>query len=403
MKRRILALCALAAVRATTLPAQSGAPPTLAEVVATTLRQNPDILAARLRADSAHAEQRIARALPNPQLSIAPQVPYQYSVAAPFDLGPQRLYRTRAAGRGLDAARADVEDVTRQVVFQVRQVFYDVLLAQAARDLAAEQRDIFRQLLAADSVRLRAGDVPQRNVTKSELELARAAADLTRAVAQLHAARLALQLLMGVAHPDTAFALGGELAYRPTDIPADSLLAIAFTNRPDIRAAQARIAQSRAVRGMVTAELLPTPGLALVYQNPGYSSGANYALGLSVTLPFPYWYGGERERSRAGLEAAEVERRRVEAVAANDVATALDAYRAARGLAETYESGLLARAQTALDNARYAYATGASSLLDLLDAIRTYIDTRSDYVTALHDYWVSVFALSRAVGRDFTP
>jgi len=56
-----------------------------------------------------------------------------------------------------------------------------------------------------------------------------------------------------------------------------------------------------------------------------------------------------------------------------------------------------------LETARYAYGTGAISLLELLDAIATWSVTRSDYYTALHDYWVSVFAVERAVGRDFTP
>ena len=58
------------------------------------------------------------------------------------------------------------------------------------------------------------------------------------------------------------------------------------------------------------------------------------------------------------------------------------------------------------DAARYASEATfvpqlAASLVDLLGAIRAYGDTRSEYNTTAHDYWVSVFALSRAVGRDF--
>jgi cobalt-zinc-cadmium efflux system outer membrane protein len=120
-------------------------------------------------------------------------------------------------------------------------------------------------------------------------------------------------------------------------------------------------------------------------------------------LPLLYWNGGEREKGRAALEGAQLNATRLQAQAANDVATALDAYRSARGLAERYEGGLLERARTVLETARYAYGTGAISLLELLDAIATWSDTRSDYYTALHDYWVSVYAVERAVGRDFAP
>jgi cobalt-zinc-cadmium efflux system outer membrane protein len=86
-----------------------------------------------------------------------------------------------------------------------------------------------------------------------------------------------------------------------------------------------------------------------------------------------------------------------------DVAQALDAFRSSRVLADRYESGLLAKAGAALETARYAYRAGATSQLDLLDAIRAYGDIRSEYYTALRDYWVSLYALDRAVGKDVAP
>ena len=378
--------------------------PTLDEIVTIAKAVNPDVMLARLREDSAHGEQRIARALPAFSVAAVPQVPYQYSISAPIDVGPQRTYRTRAAGRGLLAAQVDIEDVQRQVVYAVRQAFYDQLLAEAQRDIARERRDIFRQLLATDSARLKSGDIPELNVTRSELELARAETDLTRADVATHSARLALQLLLGLRQPDTAFAVTGTLAFIPVALPADSLLAAVSEERPDVRAAQVRIDQSRSLLDLTTATLLPTPILSLVYQNGvPFGNGSNYALGVGLSLPLLYWNGGERERARAGVDAADLEARHAEAQAANDVQAALDAYQAARGLAERYESGLLAKAQHALDMARYAYRTGATSLLDVLDAVRSYADTRSDYNTALHDYWISAYAIDRAVGKDLIP
>ena len=387
------------------LRAQTNGGPGLEDVVSVALLQNPDIVSARLRVDSAHGEQRIARAIPNPLLASNPNQPWNYSATILLDVMPQRILRTRAAGRGTEAARADADDVIRQVTFAVRQAFYDVLLTEQQRDLVRERRDIFRQLLAADSVRLRAGDVPPREVTKAELELARADADLMRADAQVHAARLALQLLMGVADPDTAFTVRGELAYRPVRAPFDSLAAIAG-NRSDVRSARARVGQSRALRSLSRSMWIPVPEVSLTHATGPFgsdglfSNGTPNAIGFGFVLPVFDWNGGERERSAAGLEQAELNARRVQALVANDVATAVDAYRSSRGLAENYEGGLLAKARAVLETARYAYGTGAVSLLELLDAIATYSDTRSDYYTAVHDYWVSVFALSRAAGKD---
>jgi len=74
---------------------------TLGDVLALALRQNPDVVAARLAVDSARAEQGIARALPNPVYSVIPGTPFQQSVAATLDLGPNESF----APRPRDAAR----------------------------------------------------------------------------------------------------------------------------------------------------------------------------------------------------------------------------------------------------------------------------------------------------------
>jgi len=69
-------------------------------------------------------------------------------------------------------------------------------------------------------------------------------------------------------------------------------------------------------------------------------------------------------------------------------------------LAERYQAGLLAKSTTALESTRFAYQQGAVSLLEMLDAVRTYGDTRAEYYGAVHDAWVAAYALSRAVGAD---
>lgn len=408
MRRLLIALCLLSGSLAPVSPAQGqglvAPPPTLADLLALASRQNPDIQAARLTVDSAYGEQQVARSFPNPSVGYAPGNPSQYSAVEPVDVFPERLFRTRAAGRGTDAARRDLQDVIRRVTFVVRMGYYDLLLANALRGVAREELDIVRQLLAADSTRLAHGDIPARDVAKTELELARAEAAFARAQANVHAATVGLQVLLGFARPDTAFTVAGELRYEPVSLPVDSLSSLAVANRPDVRATEQRIAQSRALHSLAIATLFPAPTLSLVYQpSEPFASGSNYALGVGLTLPLFYWHSGERTRARAGLEQAELNRRRVSAQVYGEVATALDSLGAAKTLAERYESGLLAKARAVLETERYAYQAGAASLLDLLDAIREYADTRAEYYGAVRNYWVSLYAVDRAAGRDLVP
>lgn len=388
------------------LPAQTRASPfrpTIADVVAFALQSNPDVITARLQVDSAHGEQRIARAWPNPAFSVVPGNPYQYTVNEPIDLGPNRAYRTRAANQGVQAVQYDVENTTRQIVFNARQAFLDLLLAEAVRNVAAEQDTIMRRLLASDSLRLAEGDIALRDLSTTELQYAHAESNLAHADAAARAARITMQVIMGVMHPDTAFRVSGTLQYRPLDLPFDSLRTLALSERPDVTAARIRVEQSQSLKSLANSLMMPVPGLAGVYQSQAFGSGSNYAVGLSLSVPVLYWFSGERQRAAAGLQSAEVASQRATVNVEADVVSAADDFRASRTLAERYAHGLLDKARAALEMQRFAYEHGSASLLDLLTAISTFGDTQTDYYTAVHDYWVAAYSIDRAVGRDLVP
>lgn len=398
--------------------AQASAPvlppaPTLHDVVSFAVAKNPDIVTARLHVDSAHAEKRIAREFENPTASVIPGVPFQYGLADDIDLGPNRHYRVKAAELGLSAQRYSLYDTQRTVVFNVRQAFYDLLLAQALDSVAVDTRSIYIGLLAADSARLRNGDAAEADVVTSELNLARADATVARAQAAVRSARLALQLLMGVAKPDTGFPVNGTLRFETVGVPADqpdSLLLVAESARPDIRSADEQLNQSLALREQTRWLLLPIPNLGLSWQPeqpyPGdFPFGHNSRFTLSLAMPVPLFnqFGGEREKAKAGVAVALVNDTETKREALSDVIQAADSLRSATLLARRYQGGLLEKTQEAVERARYAYGRGAISLLVLLDAIRTNQDIRTEYFTAVHDYWVAAYSLDRAVGRDLVP
>src|SRR3989454_8698272 len=139
--RAVFVLLCVGALRP--VRAQPPAAWTLERVLAVALRQNADILTARLRVDSAHGEQQIARAIPNPVLNSAPNLPWQYTVTLPLDVTPLRFLRTRAAGRGADAPRSHVAHVGRPGSFAVRPAFYDPLLAGRPPERARGRRENF--------------------------------------------------------------------------------------------------------------------------------------------------------------------------------------------------------------------------------------------------------------------
>ena len=251
----------------------------LTQLVDTALRHNPDLVTATARVDSAHAERTIAGALPNPTLQSIPNVPFQYSVTVPLDVGPQRWYRVRTATLGASATLYDLADLKRQVTFTVRAAYFDLLLADSLRTIAREQRDAVAQVVAADSARVRAGDAPERDLARSTLELAHAEATLAQTASTSRAARVQLQLLLGIQHPDTSFALAGGLDYAPINLNGANLAA---ESRADLAAAQQRTLASQAAGSLARSELIPVPGIGLVVQPHGlFATGSHVAPAIS--------------------------------------------------------------------------------------------------------------------------
>ena len=363
------------------------------------LRHNWDLRIMAAAGDSARAETRMARALPNPTVAAIPNTPFQYAATLSVDLGPQRTYRTRASELGARAAQSDLREGTRQVVLSVRRAFSDVLLADARRDIVSSRRDIMAQLVAADSARVRVGELPARALTRSQVELLRSETDLARAGIDAQNTRLALQAVMGVAAADTALLVLGDLEFRDLSFENAVDAVAVLARRPDVESGRLRESQSEAAQGAARSLVLPVPQLTYVRQfNGPFESGHSYAFGVGVEVPILNRYGGQRARADAAHEAAGVARRRLEAQVARELQSTMVEFLAQRSLVLRYHSGVINKMAQGVEAARYAYSRGATSLLEVLDALRTQQDIMIEYRTALHDYWVAAYTLEAVRG-----
>jgi cobalt-zinc-cadmium efflux system outer membrane protein len=272
------------------------------------------------------------------------------------------------------------------------------MLADARRSIVSARQAIIRQIVAADSARVRAGDLPERSLIRSGVELVRAEADAARAGVDAQTTRLTLQGVMGVVAPDTALRLAGALTYTPVAIDSGDA-SVTVARRPDVAASRTREEQSSAMEQLAKSAIIPVPQLSYVRQRGApFESGRYYAWGLGVELPLFNQYHAQRERAAAGRAAASLVRHRVEAQASREVVSARAERHAQEALVKRYESGVIAKVAQNVEATRYAYSRGAVSLLEVLDALRAQQDVMTDYYTALHDYWIAVAVLRAAQG-----
>jgi len=86
-----------------------------------------------------------------------------------------------------------------------------------------------------------------------------------------------------------------------------------------------------------------------------------------------------------------------------DVRDAFEGLRANEKIVDLYRSGYLDQAQQSRDITEYAYRHGAASLLDFLDAERSYRSTQLSYRQALASYLLALEQLREAVGTRSLP
>ncbi len=85
------------------------------------------------------------------------------------------------------------------------------------------------------------------------------------------------------------------------------------------------------------------------------------------------------------------------------MANAFEGLHTSDQVVQLYRSGYLKNAEDSRDISKYAYERGAGSLLDFLDAERTYRATELAYRQALAGYMVALEQLRQAVGTRSLP
>jgi cobalt-zinc-cadmium efflux system outer membrane protein len=435
--RAVLVVAALAGALLLASPARaletsdaSIRPMTMDQAVDFALEHNRDVIAARLGIREAELAEVAASIYPNPVLSYtvgnlvvgrgnpgnvaegAPAHPgffaqtvHNVGISEIIDVWSKRGARTRAAERGVELRRFEVADILREIAYEVRSAYTEVGREQAERQLRRDMRDGYGETIRLTRARRAAGEISESEFRKIELEGLRYQSEVVSADAELDLARNRLAALLGLAS-DAAFAPAvSDEAPPDMDLALLPLIARAMQNRPDVRAAERAHAFAGASLGAARLDRMPDLTVGLNYTHSEFlASGDNpNALGIGIALPLPIFDRNQANVGRADLELrrAANETARLDVVVGHEVRDAVRRVERAKALLGLFEGGgMLERADRARQVAEKSYQAGAISLLELLEAQRTFLETRAQYLRAAYDYRQSRVDLRRAIGSD---
>jgi len=172
-----------------------------------------------------------------------------------------------------------------------------------------------------------------------------------------------------------------------------------------VRAAERARAFAEASLRSARRDALPDITLGVTYTHSAFLvSGDNpNTLGFGVAMPLPVFDRNQANIGRAELEISRAtnEAARLAIVVRQEVAEAARRVERAKALLSIFQTGgMLERADNSLRVAEKSYKAGAISLLELLEAQRTFLETRAQYLRARYDYRQSRVDLKRALGSE---
>src|ERR1700691_5045412 len=326
-----------------------------------------------------------------------------------FDLGISYLFeRGRKGQRRLQAAqdqtsvtRAQVADAERTLAFNVGQQFVSVLLAESTLQFALDDLKGFQQTVDISEAQLKAGYIGEGDYLKIKLQLLQFQTDVSSARLAKVQALVGLREFLGYNAVTADFDVVGELEFQPLKGNLEDLQARALRERPDFRAAELGITAAQS-------QILLAKANAKVDVNGTYDfthvSGENTA-SLFANFELPIFNRNQGEIARTNyalLQAKELEQSASDTVL-SDVANAYEGVRSNDEIVDLYTSGYLKQAQDSRDISEYAYKRGAASLLDFLDAERSYRSVQLAYRQALGSYMTALEQLKEAEGTRNLP
>lgn len=326
---------------------------------------------------------------------------FDLGVSYLFERGAKRRRRIDAARDATAVTRFQVDDSERTVIFNVGQQFINAQLAESVLDFALKDLNSFEQTVKISEDRYKAGDISEGDLLKIKVQLLQFQTDVAGAQVAKVQALASLRQLLGYDAVPADYEVEGELAYQPLSVNLDDLRLRALKLRPDLLAAQQSVRAAQSQIALAKANGKVDLGTTLSYSHVSDQS----SLSTSFFIPLPVFdrNQGEIARTRYALTQSQENALAASDAVLTDVRNNYEAFSTNQKIIELYLSGYLKQAQDSREISGYAYKRGAASLLDFLDAERSYRATQLSYRQALANYLLSIEQLKEAVGTRVLP
>jgi cobalt-zinc-cadmium efflux system outer membrane protein len=391
----------------------------LDQAIQLALQNNHALKAARTTIQQSEAQEITANLRPNPVLTADAQFipifqPNEFTAdyintTAQFDLGisylfergKKRQHRLQAAQDVTAQTKSLVTDNERTLTFNVASQFFTAQLAESTLDLAFEDMKSFQKTVDISEARYKAGDISEVDYLKIKLQLLQFQSDVSQAQLAKTQALVGLRQLLGYQSVPEDFDVTSDFEYKAVALKLEDLQQMALQNRPDFRAAQQGVTAAKSQYEL--AKAIGKVDVTGTFDYDHVSATNTGSFFGSFQIPIFNRNQGEIARTNYAINQAQELELAASDQVLSDVLTAYEGVRDNDQVVSLYLGGYLNAAQQSRDITEYSYKRGAASLLDFLDAERSYRATQLAYRQSLASYLTAVEQLREATGTRSLP
>lgn len=376
---------------------------------------NPILRAGQIGIDESRAQEITANLRPNPNLTILtdqidpfnggpPHGTFAYFLASGtisqlWERQHKRGLRLESAQKATAITTSGQADLERNLLFNLRGAFVQVLQEKAILNLARENLAYYDHVLDVNRDRYKVGSIAQVDLKRLELQRVQYLSDLQTADVSLRTAKIQLLMLLNDQTPVDQFDVVGPFDFADQIPPLSDVRQAALDTRPDLRAALQSVDKAKTDYRLAVANGSTDPILGFdVGRNPPIDE----YIGFSVSIPLRIFDRNQGEKRRTQLDIDRNDRLLTAARAQvfNDVDSAYATVNSAVILLKPYRDQYLAEASDVRDTISFSYQHGAASLLDFLNAQADYRSVQVNYLNLVASYLNAASQLNLAVGRE---
>jgi cobalt-zinc-cadmium efflux system outer membrane protein len=381
--------------------------------------KNPTLKAAQLGIDESRAAEITAYLRPNPDLTISTdgtQLSRYQSVYRPFagtQYGPSFSYlherqqkrelRRDQAKESTAIAESTYLDQQRSLLFNLQTAFANVLQAKAFLQNARENLTYWDKELEVSRTRFQAGDLAQLDLNRLELQRVQFESDFETATVNLRTAKIQILTLLNDRTPIDGFDVTGRYDFSEELKPLEEYRNAALDARPDLKASVQNVDLAKITYKLAVANGSTDPTLSVwATHNPSFNNPFdNNTIGGSISIPLRIFDRNQGEKARTQVDIGRNERLRDanEAQVYSDVDSAYYTLLQNVNLLKPYKARYLALATDVRDKMSFSFQNGGASLLDYLDAEKSYRDVRLAYLNLIGSYLTAAAQMDMAAGR----